>query len=78
MARLTVEQIAQKKQQLKQLAGEMKAITQELAESGAISIDSPLATEGTQELSEDELDGVAGGFDVWKMISSLSGKQEKK
>ena len=49
MATLTNEQIEQKKQQLKQLAEEMKAITQELAEAGAI------------ELSEDDLDKAAGG-----------------
>ena len=49
MATLTVEQIEQKKQQLKQLAEEVKALTKELVEAGAI------------ELSEDDLDKAAGG-----------------
>ncbi len=49
MATLTSEQISQKKQQLKQLAEEVKALTQELAEAGAI------------ELSDDDLDKAAGG-----------------
>ena len=52
MATMTNEQIEQKKQQLKQLAEEVKAITQKLAEAGAI------------ELSEDDLDKAAGGVDV--------------
>ena len=50
MATMTNEQIAQKKQQLKQLAEEVKALTQELVEAGAI------------ELSEDDLDKAAGGW----------------
>ncbi len=50
MATLTSEQISQKKQQLKQLAEEVKVLTQELAEAGAI------------ELSEDDLDKAAGGL----------------
>ena len=49
MATLTNEQIEQKKQQLKQLAEEVKALTKELVEAGAI------------ELSEDDLDKAAGG-----------------
>ena len=52
MATLTVEQIEQKKQQLKQLAEEVKALTKELVEAGAI------------ELSEDDLDKAAGGFKI--------------
>ncbi len=51
MATITNEQIEQKKQQLKQLAGEVKALTKELVEAGAI------------ELSEDDLDKAAGGHD---------------
>lgn len=56
MATLTNEQIEQKKQQLKQLTVEAQAICKELVEAGAI------------ELSEDDLDQVAGGIrpaDVW-------------
>ncbi len=51
MATLTAEQIEQKKQQLKQLVEEVKALTKELVEAGAI------------ELSEDDLDKAAGGHD---------------
>ena len=50
MANLTAEQIEQKKQQLKQLAEEMKALKDELVEAGAWPMD------------EDELDKVAGGL----------------
>ena len=50
MATLTAEQIEQKKQQLKQLAEEMKALKDELVEAGAWPMD------------EDELDQVAGGL----------------
>ena len=46
---MTNNQIEQKKQQLRQLTAEAKAIYNELAEAGAIS------------LSEDELDKVTGG-----------------
>ena len=49
---MTAEHIEQKKQRLKQLAEEVKALTQELAEAGAI------------ELSEDDLDKAAGGLSV--------------
>ena len=49
MATLTNEQIEQKKQLLAEKVKEMKALTKELMEAGAI------------ELSEDELGGVAGG-----------------
>ena len=49
MATLTNEQIEQKKQLLEEKVKEMKAICNELVEAGAI------------ELSEDELDSVAGG-----------------
>ncbi|MCR4921007.1 MAG: hypothetical protein K5945_04775 [Bacteroidaceae bacterium] len=51
MATLTAEQIEQKKQLLVEKAKQMKAIYDELVEAGAI------------ELSEEELDGVAGGTD---------------
>ena len=50
MATLTNEQIEQKKQELKQLAEEVNALTKELVEAGAI------------ELSEEDLDKAAGGF----------------
>ena len=55
MATLTAEQIAQKKQLLEEKVKEMKAIYNELVEAGAI------------ELSEKELDGIAGGVLLaWK------------
>ena len=53
MATLTKEQIEQKKQQLKQLVEEVKALKDELVEAGAI------------ELSEDDLDKATGGFIVF-------------
>ena len=49
MANLTAEQIEQKKQQLKQLAEEVKALKDELVEVGAWPLD------------EDDLDQAAGG-----------------
>ena len=50
MATLTNEQIEQKKQQLKELAEEVKQLHDELVEAGAI------------ELSDDDLDQAAGGI----------------
>lgn len=50
MATLTQEQIDQKLQQLKQLAEEVSALTQELAKAGAI------------EIPEEDLKKVAGGL----------------
>ena len=50
MATLTNEQVEQKMKQLQQLSEEMNALTKELAEAGAI------------ELSEEEMDQVAGGI----------------
>jgi hypothetical protein len=50
MAVLTKEQIEQKKQQLQQLAEEVKQLTKELVEAGVI------------EISEEDLEKVAGGF----------------
>ena len=58
---MTNEQIEQKKQQLAKKVKEMKAIYDELVEAGVIELGSPLATEGTQELSEDNLGQAAGG-----------------
>ena len=49
MAKLTNEQIEQKLQQLKQLTEEVSALTKELVEAGAI------------EISEEDLEKVAGG-----------------
>ena len=49
MATMTAEQIEQKKQQLKQLAEEVKALKDELVEAGAWPLD------------EDDLDQAAGG-----------------
>lgn len=51
MATLTNEQIEQKKQQLKQLAEEVKALKDELVEAGAWPLD------------EDDLDKATGGTD---------------
>ena len=62
MATMTNEQIEQKKQLLAEKMKEMKALYDELVEAGAITPDSPLATEGMQELSEDDLDKAAGGW----------------
>ena len=55
MTTLTNAQIEQKKQQLEEKMKEMKAIYDELAEAGAI------------EISDDDLENVAGGasFDWW-------------
>ena len=55
MATLTNQQIEQKKQLLAEKMKEMKAIYNELAEAGAI------------EISDDDLENVAGGanFDWW-------------
>jgi hypothetical protein len=55
MATMTQAQIEQKKQQLAEKKKEMKAIYDELAEAGAI------------EISDDDLENVAGGasFDWW-------------
>ena len=55
MTTLTNAQIEQKKQQLAEKKKEMKAIYDELAEAGAI------------EISDDDLENVAGGasFDWW-------------
>ena len=50
MATLTAEQIEQKKQQLKQLSEEMKALKDELVEAGAWPLD------------EDDLDEATGGL----------------
>ncbi|MBO4906323.1 MAG: hypothetical protein J5486_04725 [Bacteroidaceae bacterium] len=52
MATLTSEQIEAKKQQLKQLTEEAKAIYDELVEAGAI------------ELSDDDLEKASGGLGV--------------
>ena len=49
MATLTAEQIEQKKQQLKELVSEARAIYKELAEAGAV------------EMSDDQLNLVSGG-----------------
>jgi type II secretory pathway component PulJ len=56
MATLTKEQVEQKMQQLKQLTDEMKALTKELAEAGAI------------ELSEEDLENVSGGRTIYKYV----------
>ncbi|WP_294746105.1 hypothetical protein [uncultured Prevotella sp.] len=56
MATMTQEQIEQKKQQLAEKMKEVKALYDELKEAGAI-------TPG-KELSDDELDEIAGGRKV--------------
>lgn len=53
MATLTNEQIDQKKQQLKQLAVEVKQLQEELIAAGAM------------ELDENDLDQAAGGQNPW-------------
>ena len=60
MATLTAEQIEQKKQQLKQLAEEMKALKDELVEAGAWPMD------------EDDLDKAAGGFPNTSHLNPLN------
>ena len=78
MATLTKEQVEQKLQQLKQLAGEVNALTKELAEAGVI------------RLSEEDLEKVSGGRptmergagsiedeDLQKLIPDRSQKEEK-
>ena len=54
MATMTAEQIEQKKQQLKQLAGEVKQLKDELVEAGAWPLD------------ENDLDNVAGGYPFFR------------
>ena len=56
MATLTQEQIEQKKKLLEEKAKEMKVIYDELVEAGAI------------DLSDDELDAVAGGRSAWGTV----------
>ena len=70
MATLTAAEIEQKKQLLAEKMKEIKAIYDELVEAGAIEPGSPLATEGMQELSEDELDQTAGGSPCFHVDSS--------
>ena len=57
MATLTKEQIEQKMQQLKQLAGEFSALTKELVEAGVL------------KLSEEDLEKVSGGKDKQEPLS---------
>ena len=66
MATMTTEQIEQKKQQLKQLAEEAQALTKELMEAGAI------------ELSEEDLDNVAGGVQAGIFTNGGPGEWGKK
>ena len=61
MATLTVEQIEQKKQLLTEKLKEMKAIYDELVEAGAI------------ELTDEELDAIAGGGKVGDWFKGLEG-----
>lgn len=65
MATLTKEQVEQKKQQLKQLAEQMDALTKELVEAGAI------------ELSEEDLEKVEGGFLSTRIIIFLENEQKQ-
>ena len=62
---MTAEHIEQKKQRLKQLAEEVKALTQELAEAGAI------------ELSEDDLDNATGGAGICPEIYFMIPEPER-
>ena len=59
MATLTNEQIEQKKQLLVEKTKEMKALYDELVEAGAI------------ELSDDELDDVAGGKSFREIVDGI-------
>ena len=61
MATLIQEQIEQKKKLLEEKAKEMKVIYDELVEAGAI------------DLSDDELDAVAGGRMGWGKIADVAG-----
>ena len=61
MATLTVEQIEQKKQLLTEKLKEMKTIYDELVEAGAI------------ELTDEELDAIAGGGKVGDWFKGLEG-----
>ena len=61
MATLTSEQIQEKKQLLAEKLKEMKTIYDELVEAGAI------------ELTEEELDGVAGSGAVGDWLKNLFG-----
>ncbi len=61
---MTNEQIEQKKQQLKQLAGEVKALKDELAEAGAWPMD------------EDDLDNAAGGIHTPRRPRDTGGIKE--
>ena len=63
MATLTTEQIQEKKQLLAEKLKEMKAIYDELVEAGAI------------ELSEEELDQIAGGGKTWDAIVDFFDKK---
>ena len=65
MATMTTEQIEQKKQLLAEKIKQMKAIYDELVEAGAI------------ELTDEELDGVAGGGAVGDWFLKL-GENIKK
>jgi hypothetical protein len=60
MATLIQEQIEQKKKLLEEKAKEMKVIYDELVEAGAI------------DLSDDELDAVAGGRMGWGKIADVT------
>ena len=60
MATLTNEQIEQKKQQLKQLAEEVKALKDELVEAGAWPLD------------EADLDKAAGGYPYINHLNPLN------
>ena len=61
MATLTVEQIEQKKQLLVEKMTQMKAIYDELVEAGVI------------ELTDEELDAIAGGGKVGDWFKGLEG-----
>ncbi len=62
MATLTVEQIEQKKQQLKQLAAEAQQLKNELVEAGAWS------------LEENDLDNVTGGVQAGSILKGGEGE----
>ena len=76
-ATLTTEQIEQKKQQLKQLAEEVKALKDELVEAGAWPMeedDLDKATGGTQSLPPSNGNGPGAGLN---QITGDTGRKDR-
>jgi len=62
---MNATEIEAKKQQLMQLTEKIEALTQELTDAGAL------------ELSDDDLDEVAGGFNFKKIIERIKQQANK-